>query len=103
MSRQIMVRAFERDGALRSRLEKRKGPPKRPLRPLTNPVFFGGGFLFGVRLGLGSCGLLWGGPQCHRDFLDVLGGCGEEGLGLDLGEGSEAGVAVAEELFGVGE
>ena len=37
------------------------------------------------------------------DFLDVLGGCGEEALAFDAYEASESGVAMAMKLFGVSE
>jgi len=40
-------------------------------------------------------------PGCHCDFLDVLGGGGEEGLPSDALEAAIVRVLVAVELFGV--
>lgn len=41
--------------------------------------------------------------QNQGDLLHVLGGCGQEALAGHADEAAEAGVAVAEQLFGVGE
>ena len=65
-----------------------------------------------VRLGfdagrIGCRGLyrLWTGARAERegDLLDVLGGGGDQALDAHAGQTSEAGVAVAVQLLGVGE
>ncbi len=86
----------------------------KPHRPLTNPVIFWRGFLLFMFFGRCSrciceqegvlpsyAGVLARFCHDHRDFLDVLGGCGEQSLPFDPGQASVAGVSVAEELFGV--
>ena len=45
----------------------------------------------------------WRRRQRQGDFFDVLGGGGEQALASDGEQSAEAGVAVAVELFGVGE
>ena len=74
------------------------------LRPLTNPADLAGFFCFGCWWGdQRSCSGpdgLW--SESKGDFLDVLSGGGEQALGGDSQQTSEAGVAVAVKLFGVG-
>ena len=43
------------------------------------------------------------GVERQGDFLDVLSGGGEQALGGDGGEAAETGIAMSEELLGVGE
>ena len=50
----------------------------------------------------GSAGWRWD-CSCEGDLLHVLGGGGHQALTLDPYEASEPGVAMAKELFGVGE
>lgn len=51
----------------------------------------------------GSCrGWFWCFDERHCDLLDVLGGCSQQALAGDTGETSEAGIAVAMQLLGIG-
>ncbi|MGY3545292.1 hypothetical protein ACVW0W_001059 [Bradyrhizobium sp. USDA 4469] len=61
---------------------KQKDRPKGGLRSLTNPVDFSAGFLFGggLRAGLGRSKPR---GESEGDFLDVLGGGGEQALASD--------------------
>jgi len=83
-------------------------------RPLTNPSIFSAVF-FGIAgfvqtcfvgeeegcLGLRHAGLWCFGPR-HCDLLDVLGCGGQQALACDADLTSEAGIAVAVQLLGVG-